>query len=233
MAIPVDEIMTLRPHPLGRSLVLCASVLSVALATGCTSDSGGPNGPSAPQSSPGQQRKHPSETSDQDEERLGEQVEEALGTEEVGDNDPLFVEAGLERVSDGFHTEPELARGRSYRLSVACGRQGKDHPVRSPEGSRPPDHGLRRRPSSAAHHSLNGQGHDRHRADAGGHRDGCLAHGQGREVSGKSVGPRGCGRIRMCVPRPARITVGEPSRCARRGALLRWCGPLFPDDTKE
>ncbi|MGC5003625.1 hypothetical protein [Streptomyces sp. DT203] len=53
------------------------------------------------------------------------QVEEALDTEEAGDSDPLFVEAGLERVSDGFHTEPELARGRSYRLSVACAGKGK------------------------------------------------------------------------------------------------------------
>ncbi|WP_328628986.1 hypothetical protein OHA88_39015 [Streptomyces sp. NBC_00353] len=125
MAIPVDEFMTPRPHPLRCSLVLCASVLSVALATGCTSDSGGPNGPSARETSPGQQRKHASETSAQDEERLGKQVEEALDTEEVGDSDPLFIEAGLERVSDGFHTEPELARGRSYRLSVACAGKGK------------------------------------------------------------------------------------------------------------
>ncbi len=117
--------MTQRPpRPLRRCLVLCASLLSVALAAGCTSESGEPNGPSAPESSSGQQRKQPSETSAHAEERLGKQVEEALGTEEVGD-DPLFVEAGLERVSDGFHTVPELTRGRSYTLAVACAGKGK------------------------------------------------------------------------------------------------------------
>ncbi|MFF9507442.1 hypothetical protein ACF1BU_13435 [Streptomyces sp. NPDC014724] len=59
------------------------------------------------------------------EKRLGEQVQQALGTEEVGDSDPLFVEAGLERVSDGVHTEPELTRGRSYELAVACAGKGR------------------------------------------------------------------------------------------------------------
>lgn len=113
------------PHPLRRSLVLFASLLSVALAAGCTNEPGPPNEPSAPESSSGQQRRHPSETSAHAEERLGKQVEEALGTEEIGDNDPLFVEAGLERVSDGFHTVPELTRGRSYRLAVACAGKGK------------------------------------------------------------------------------------------------------------
>ncbi|MFE2016855.1 hypothetical protein ACFW9O_02245 [Streptomyces sp. NPDC059499] len=69
--------------------------------------------------------------------RLGRQLEETLGTEEISDSDPLFVEAGLERVSDGFHTEPELVRGRSYELAVACAGQGVmslsvalDNPVR-------------------------------------------------------------------------------------------------------
>ncbi|MDX2729881.1 hypothetical protein [Streptomyces sp. PA03-2a] len=126
MAIPVGEQMTpLPPHPLRRSLVLCASLLSVALAAGCTSAPGEPNGPSTPESSTRKQRKHTSETSAHAEERLGKQVEEALGTEEIGDSDPLFVEAGLERVSDGFHTVPVLTRGRSYRLSVVCAGKGK------------------------------------------------------------------------------------------------------------
>lgn len=100
------------PRTLRRGVVLCASLLSVALATGCTGEPAEPNGPGAPESSSGQHRKHPSEASAHAEERLGKQVEEALGTERIGD-DPLFVEAGLERVSDGFHTVPELTRGRS------------------------------------------------------------------------------------------------------------------------
>lgn len=57
--------------------------------------------------------------------RLGRQVEETLGTAEVSDSDSLFVEAGLERVGDGFHSVPELARGHSYELSVVCAGRGK------------------------------------------------------------------------------------------------------------
>ncbi|WP_148085579.1 hypothetical protein [Streptomyces sp. CEV 2-1] len=121
MAVLVDELMKRKLRPLGRHLTLYASVLSVALVTGCTSDS---DGPSAPASSPGRQQK-PSNVSDPTDGRLGRQVEEALGTAEVSDSDPLFVEAGLERVGDGFHSVPELARGNSYELSVVCAGKGK------------------------------------------------------------------------------------------------------------
>lgn len=125
MAILDDEFMTRQPRRLRRPLALCCvSVLSVALAVGCTSDSNGSTGPNASKSSPGQQPTNPSEASARTEVRLGEQLEETLGTEEVGDSDPLFVEAGLERVSDGFHTEPEMVRGHSYELAVACAGQG-------------------------------------------------------------------------------------------------------------
>ena len=125
MAILDNEFMTRKPRRLRRHLALCCvSVLSVALAAGCTTDSSGPAGPSASESSPGQQPRNPSEASARAESRLGEQLEETLGTEEVSDSDPLFVEAGLERVSDGFHTEPELVRRHSYELAVACAGQG-------------------------------------------------------------------------------------------------------------
>ncbi|MFE4956869.1 hypothetical protein ACFRCW_22885 [Streptomyces sp. NPDC056653] len=92
------------------------------MVTGCTSD---PGGPSAPASSPGQQQKSPSNASDLTDQKLGEQVEKTLGTAEVSDSDPLFVEAGLERVGDGFHSVPELARGHSCKLSVVCAGKGK------------------------------------------------------------------------------------------------------------
>ncbi|MFJ2704459.1 hypothetical protein ACIO3R_14820 [Streptomyces sp. NPDC087428] len=93
----------------------------MTLVTGCTGDSGGP---SAPESSPSRQQ-NPSSTSDRNNGRLGEQVEKTLGTAEVSDSDPLFVEAGLERVGDGFHSVPELARGHSYELSVVCVGKGQ------------------------------------------------------------------------------------------------------------
>lgn len=111
-----------RPRSLGRSLILCASVLSVGLVAGCTSDS---TGPSAPVSSPGRQQKDPSKATEHADEKLGAQVEKTLDTAEVSDSDPLFVEAGLERVDDGFHSVPELVRGHSYELSVVCAGKGK------------------------------------------------------------------------------------------------------------
>ncbi|MCX5115219.1 hypothetical protein OOK13_43620 [Streptomyces sp. NBC_00378] len=124
MAILGDEFMTPRLRLSHPTLAVCASMLVIALASGCTGEGSDPREPSAPASSP-EQQKHPSGTSVRTEERLGRQVQEALGTEEVSDSDPLFIEAGLERVSDGFHTEPELTRGRSYRLTVACAGKGQ------------------------------------------------------------------------------------------------------------
>ncbi|MFI5634971.1 hypothetical protein ACIA8E_37625 [Streptomyces sp. NPDC051664] len=114
--------MTKQPRPLGRNLVLCASLLCAAVVTGCTSD---PGGPSAPASSPGQQQKSPSNASGLTDEKLGKQVEKTLDTAEVSDSEPLFVEAGLERVGDGFHSVPDLTRGHSYKLSVVCAGKGK------------------------------------------------------------------------------------------------------------
>lgn len=35
-----------------------------------------------------------------------------------------MVEAGVERVSDGIHTEPLLAKGQTYRLNVVCAGKG-------------------------------------------------------------------------------------------------------------
>ncbi|MFE9969126.1 hypothetical protein, partial [Streptomyces sp. NPDC005525] len=58
-------------------------------------------------------------------EKLGKQVEKTLDTAEVSDSDPTFVEAGLERVSDGFHSVPDLTRGHSYKLSVVCAGKGR------------------------------------------------------------------------------------------------------------
>lgn len=125
MAILDNKFMTRPPRRMRRRLVLCcASVLSVALAAGCTSDTSGATGPGASKSRPGQQPTNPSDAPARTEAKLAKQLEEVLGTEEVSDSDPLFVEAGLERVSDGIHTEPELVRGRSYELAVACAGQG-------------------------------------------------------------------------------------------------------------
>lgn len=69
------------------------------------------------------------------EESLGERAEAALGTQETDDSGSLFVEAGLERVADGFHTEPELTRGHTYTLAVACVGQGRVSLTLAPEAT--------------------------------------------------------------------------------------------------
>ncbi|MFD5699540.1 hypothetical protein [Streptomyces lasiicapitis] len=98
---------------------LCAT-LALALVSGCSSDSDGPD-ESAEKGSPKPTRTAPV----QDDPKLGQRVKEALGTDELGDSGPLLVESGLERVSDGVHTRPKLSPGRSYQVAVACAGKGK------------------------------------------------------------------------------------------------------------
>ncbi|WP_406093734.1 hypothetical protein [Streptomyces sp. NBC_01013] len=94
---------------------------SVALLAGCTTDS---EAPDAPASSPARQRPHAAGASGTADEELGRRVEDVLDTADDSAAGPLFVEAGLERVGDGFHTRPDLARGHAYTLSVACEGRG-------------------------------------------------------------------------------------------------------------
>ncbi|MFG2496716.1 hypothetical protein ACGFSB_00620 [Streptomyces sp. NPDC048441] len=120
MAILGNEFMTLQRGSAGRGLAVCASLLSAALITGCSSDTEKPNEPTGSPT-----RKATPTAPVQDEQGLGKKVKEALGTESIDDSDPLFVESGLERVSDGIHTDSVLSKGSSYELSVACAGRGK------------------------------------------------------------------------------------------------------------
>ncbi|WP_371603603.1 hypothetical protein OG345_24320 [Streptomyces sp. NBC_01220] len=122
------------PHPLllRRGFVLgCVSAAVLSLAVGCTSGSAGPGGPSASPSGRATSPKSPSAPEppsapeDRAEERLGRQVQETLGTADLGAHEPRFVEAGLERVGDGSHSAPELTPGNSYKLAVVCAGSGK------------------------------------------------------------------------------------------------------------
>ncbi|MGW1888888.1 hypothetical protein ACWCP6_01310 [Streptomyces sp. NPDC002004] len=121
LALLVDKLVTGRPCHLKRRLVLCGAVLSIGLVAGCT---GGAGATHEPTDKPGRSRSA-TPTPTLDEKRLGRQAEEALGTETVDDSDPLFVESGLERVSDGIHTESTTTRGKSYELAVVCTGRGK------------------------------------------------------------------------------------------------------------
>ncbi|WP_326661195.1 hypothetical protein [Streptomyces sp. NBC_00385] len=116
------------PHPLlaRRGSVLgCVSAAVLSLAVGCTSVSDGPGLPSASSSGRATSPESPSAPRADAEKRLGRQVRETLGTADLGANEPRFVEAGLERVGDGSHSEPELNRGSSYEVAVVCAGSGR------------------------------------------------------------------------------------------------------------
>ncbi|GHI53448.1 hypothetical protein Srubr_32940 [Streptomyces rubradiris] len=57
------------------------------------------------------------------EDDLTAQAQSALDA--VTDQGPSMVESGVERVSDGVHTQPGLPAGRSYELTVVCAGAGE------------------------------------------------------------------------------------------------------------
>ncbi|MFE2534701.1 hypothetical protein [Streptomyces sp. NPDC059371] len=102
-------------HSNSRSyLAVCAVVASVFLVASCTSGGGEGEGTGAPPSpsAPSESRT----TNEASEKRLTEQAQAALAAVHGGE----LVEAGVERVNDGIHTEPTLSEGRTYRLNVVC-----------------------------------------------------------------------------------------------------------------
>ncbi|MER5574457.1 hypothetical protein [Streptomyces massasporeus] len=103
-----------------RGAVLVASILSAALIVGCSSED---EDVSRKAKDPKPSAK-PSVTSGQTK-ALEKKAEKALRLDNADDTDGLFVEAGLERVSDGIHTRSTLANGKSYTLAVVCSGVGK------------------------------------------------------------------------------------------------------------
>ncbi|MFF4356882.1 hypothetical protein [Streptomyces sp. NPDC001604] len=59
-------------------------------------------------------------TAAQQEKKLGAEARSALEATATGS----MVASGLERVSDGLHTDPGLSEGTSYRLTVVCAGTG-------------------------------------------------------------------------------------------------------------
>ncbi|MGW1393127.1 hypothetical protein ACWD6Q_15785 [Streptomyces nigra] len=91
----------------------CAvAVLAVSL-TSCTGSHGDVSSrPSTP---------NPSRTAvEPSEKKLTEQAQAALAAAHTG----TLVEAGVERVADGVHTEPGLSEGKAYRLHLVCAGSG-------------------------------------------------------------------------------------------------------------
>lgn len=103
-----------------RGATLLVPILSAAFLVGCSGeseDNGGPSKNPKPSASP-------SATSDQ-RKVLEKRAEEALGIVEIDELGELFVQSGLERVSDGIHHRPVLVSGKSYTLAVVCSGAGE------------------------------------------------------------------------------------------------------------
>ncbi|MFJ4785890.1 hypothetical protein [Streptomyces sp. NPDC088794] len=100
-----------------RAVLFGCALAPVFLLVACTSESDTEAGGPTPSASPSR-----SNTAAQQEKRLTAQVQSALdGT--VTDNDSM-VESGIERVSEGIHTEPGLTPGATYRLTLVCDGSG-------------------------------------------------------------------------------------------------------------
>ncbi|WRZ92856.1 hypothetical protein OHB54_29705 [Streptomyces sp. NBC_01007] len=93
---------------------VCVVAASVFLLTSCTSDSGEGKAAGTPSSQSASSEPH-AETGPS-EKKLTEEAQAALAAVQGG----RMVEAGVERVADGIHTEPTLSEGRTYRLDLVC-----------------------------------------------------------------------------------------------------------------
>ncbi|MEU1913572.1 hypothetical protein [Streptomyces massasporeus] len=103
-----------------RGATLLVPILSAAFLVGCSGESedkGGPSRNPKPSASP-------SAASDQGK-VLENRAEEALGIAEIDELGDLFVQSGLERVSDGIHHRPVLSSRKSYTLAVVCSGAGE------------------------------------------------------------------------------------------------------------
>ncbi|MFD6026653.1 hypothetical protein [Streptomyces griseoluteus] len=56
------------------------------------------------------------------EKQLTAQAQSALDS--VTKQDESMVESGVERASDGMHTQPDLSAGHAYQLTVVCAGKG-------------------------------------------------------------------------------------------------------------
>jgi hypothetical protein len=92
-------------------------VVSAVLLTSCTaSDKGGESVSSSQAPAPRSTRT----ATEPSEKELTEQARAALAAVHGG----TLVEAGVERVSDGMHTEPGLSEGKTYRINLVCAGSG-------------------------------------------------------------------------------------------------------------
>ncbi|MFM9457635.1 hypothetical protein [Streptomyces europaeiscabiei] len=111
----------MRPRPAW--LVGCVLAQALLL-TSCTSDY---NSASDPTASPTATRRS---TEPESEKKLTAEVRSALDA--VTDQGGSMVESGVERVSDGAHTQPGLAEDVTYEVAVVCAGKGDAEIVFTP-----------------------------------------------------------------------------------------------------
>ncbi|MET7601045.1 hypothetical protein [Streptomyces avermitilis] len=102
----------MRPTP---AWLLGTVLVPVLCLTACTSDKDPSPDRSATASA------HPSAETSADK-KLTAQAETALDA--VTEQGKSMVESGVERVSDGIHTRPDLSAGHPYKLTVVCAGKG-------------------------------------------------------------------------------------------------------------
>lgn len=103
---------------------LLGTVLAPVLClTGCTSG----NAPAPDRSATASPHASADPSGDR---KLTAQAQSALNS--VTEQGQSMVESGVERVSDGIHTQPDLSTGRSYKLAVVCAGRGKAKIVFTP-----------------------------------------------------------------------------------------------------
>ncbi|WP_344403291.1 hypothetical protein [Streptomyces longisporus] len=98
-----------------RFRIAALGLLPMSFLAACTS---GPGGGPVHGSSASPSRT--TTTAAQQEEKLGAEARSALQATATGST----VASGLERVSDGLHTDPGLSAGTAYRLTVVCAGTG-------------------------------------------------------------------------------------------------------------
>ncbi|MEV8550826.1 hypothetical protein AB0L04_13480 [Streptomyces glaucescens] len=115
-----DVLMT--SLPARACLTALAVASSAVLLASCTSDDGETAG-TTPSSTPTTSATASAATPGAPEKELSEQAEAAL----AGFHHGTLVESGVERVSEGIHTEPTLTKGEEYRITIACAGTGSAH----------------------------------------------------------------------------------------------------------
>lgn len=106
-----DKHVTKHQRPLTAALTLVCLA-----ATGCTTSTTTTADPK-PSNTPQPTTQSPRAES---EEAQGNRAKAALEPPSRTDEDPDFVESGLERAQDGVHSLSPVKKGKTYRISVAC-----------------------------------------------------------------------------------------------------------------